>query len=195
MKNLILFVVLSLQLSTQAGLFPNKRTVEKGKLYRSAQLSAKQIKKAIKKWDIKTVVNLRGESPHKQWWVEEEQAVRESGAKYFNLKMSAGRLPHRDDLLKLIEIYESAPQPILIHCQGGADRTGEASAIWKLDFMKKSKKEALKQLTIWYRHIALRFPAKRYFIKDIYQGKEWAKQNYDPCTSNYQHYDKESNCH
>jgi protein tyrosine/serine phosphatase len=190
----LVLVLLFVQLSASATLFPNKRVVEKGKLYRSAQMSAKQMKKVIKKWKIKTVINLRGANANADWWVEEDQAVRESGALYYNIGMSAKRLPHKDDLLKLIDLYENAPKPILIHCRGGADRTGEASAIWKLDFMKLSKKKALKQLTVWYRHLAFRFPAKRYFIKDIYKGKEWAKENYDPCLADYKYYDKKSNC-
>ncbi|OIQ17819.1 MAG: hypothetical protein BM556_10345 [Bacteriovorax sp. MedPE-SWde] len=191
MRYLILLFIF--QLSVSANLFPNKRTVQKNNLYRSAQLSAKQIKRAIKKWKIKTVINLRGESPNKDWWRKEVVAVRESGAKYHNIGMSAQRLPHRKDLIKLIELYETAERPILIHCAGGADRTGEASAMWKLDQMKTSKKKALKQLTILTRHIPFRFPAKRYFIKKIYQGSDWAKENYYPCEANYKYYDK-SNC-
>ena len=92
--------------------------------------------------------------------------------------MSAGRLPHREDLLKLLDIFETAPRPILIHCHGGADRTGEASAIYKLEYMAKTKKQALRQLTLWYMHLKPRFPAKRYFIKDLYQGKDWVKSDY-----------------
>lgn len=104
--------------------------------------------------------------------------------------MKASRLPHREDVLKLIELYENAPRPILIHCQGGADRTGEAAAMYKIDFMNASKKEALKMQTIKYFHLKKRFPAKRYFNKDVYQGKEWAKENYRPCTQDYKYYDK-----
>lgn len=177
-----------LSTSAQAGLITNAYEVHEGNLYRSAQLSKRQFKRYIKKWKIKTIINLRGQS-EKKWYRKELEAAKEMGVEHFDIKMSAKRLPHREDLLRLIELYETAPRPILIHCQGGADRTGEASAMYKLDFMDASKKEAMKMQTIKYFHLKKRYPAKRYFIGEIYQGKEWAKDNYYPCDGKYQHYD------
>ncbi len=192
MRNLLALVLLFFILSpAHAAFFPNARTVHKGNLYRSAQLSKKQFKKYIKKWDIKTIINLRGESTSD--WYEDEIAIsNEMGVEHHDIKMSAKRLPHRKDILKLIELYENAPRPILIHCHGGADRTGEASAMYKIDFMGASKRKALQMQTVLYLHLRLRFPAKRYFTKEVYQGKEWAKVNYYPCDGNYKYYNTES---
>lgn len=84
---------------------------------------------------------------------------KDMGVEHFDIGMSARRLPHREDLLKLIEIYETAERPILIHCRGGADRTGEATAMYMIDFMGKSNKKAMKKAqSIRYFHLESRFP-------------------------------------
>jgi len=192
MRNLLAVVaLLFVSTNLQANLYPNAHVVHKDNLYRTAQLSKKQFKKYIKKWNIKTVINLRGESKS-DWYLDEMEAVRETGVEHYDIKMSAKRLPHRKDLIKLIDLYESAPRPILIHCQGGADRTGEASAMYKIDFMNASKKEALRMQNVLYLHLRLRYPAKRYFTKEVYQGKEWAKESYYPCEGNYKYYNTQS---
>src|SRR5438067_1051286 len=46
----------------------NFHTVEKKKLYRSAQLSPKVLKNYIKTYGIKTVINLRGVDHKAAWW-------------------------------------------------------------------------------------------------------------------------------
>lgn len=163
-------------------------------IYRSGQLRPGLLSEAITRYNLQTVINLRGHSPGKKWYDKEKRIVEEHGLNFYSIGMSAGRLPHRKDILKLIDLFENAPRPILFHCQGGADRSGEASAMYLIDFMGKSKKEALKMLRIKYGHLRWRYPAKRYFIKEIYQGKEWAKDHYRPCESNYKYYDKSRDC-
>ena len=175
--------------SVQAGVFPNIHEVEKGKLYRSGQLSLQQFKKYIQKWGIKTIINLRGESYGESWYHDELLISDYLGVEHHDISMSASRLPHRDDLIKLLDIFETAERPILVHCKGGADRTGEAVAIYMIDYMGMSKKEAqAKAQSIFTFHIESRFPAKKYFINNIYQGKDWARESYDPCKG-YKFYD------
>jgi protein tyrosine/serine phosphatase len=82
--------------------------------------------------------------------------------------MSAHRIPEKKDLNFLFNLYKNkkkAPRPILIHCRGGADRTGEAAALWVITQQKKSKKIALKQLSLKYGHIRYKAPLKRRFVK------------------------------
>ena len=170
----------------------NLHEVDSGQLYRSAQLDGDQFREVIAKHGIRTVINLRGKS-NNDWWLEEDAVMRELGINHINIGMSAKRLPHKKDLRALLEAYRNAERPILIHCQGGADRTGEASAIYQMIYMGKSKKQALRSLKAKYGHLKLRFPAKRYFIKEVWQGEDWAMNEYDPCIQNYEHYGQE-NC-
>ena len=93
--------------------------------------------------------------------------------------MSARRLPHKKDLATLLNLYENAPRPILVHCHSGADRTGEAAALWILDQQKKRRKDALKQLRLKYGHLKFKRPSKRFFIK-IWNGRKWALNQYNP---------------
>ncbi len=191
----LLFLLICVANFSMAGIIPNFHTVDKGNLYRSAQLSKKQFIRYIKKYDIKTVINLRGESS-KDWYKDEMEAMLETSTGHFDIGMSAKRLPHRKDLLKLLDLLENAPRPILIHCQGGADRTGEASALYKLVEEFKTKKEALKMLRLKYFHLRKRYPAKRYFISEVFQDPQWARDHYFPCEGKYKYYEpsKYSEC-
>jgi protein tyrosine/serine phosphatase len=86
------------------------------------------------------------------------------------------------------------PRPILIHCQGGADRTGEASAIYLIDHLGYDREEAAKKaLKLRYFHTPLYAPAKTYFI-DRYLGEDWARTVYNPCDAGWKHYDQKTHC-
>jgi hypothetical protein len=72
----------------------------------------------------------------------------------------------------------------------GVDRTGEAAAIYQMVYMGKSKKEALEMLGTQFAHFESNKPAKIYFIRDLWQDEEWARDGYEPCKQNYKFYDK-----
>ena len=80
-----------------------------------------------------------------------------------------------------------------MHCDGGADRAGEASAIYQIEYMGKSSAEALEMLTLRYRHFSWWKPAMRYFI-ERYRGEDWLLNEYDPCSDEYDYYDRAKYC-
>lgn len=162
--------------------------VDQGKLFRSAQLNGRELEEAIKTNGIKTVINLRGHNPDQAWYKDEVAATERTGAQLINISMSSDTLPSRDNLNKLLESYKNAPRPILVHCQAGADRTGEAVAIYSMIYMNKSKAQALDMLSFKYMHIAMKKPAKTYFIREVWQGADWAGAQYQPCTGEYKYY-------
>ena len=162
----------------------NFHAVEPGVLYRSSQLSASMLTSTIKKYGIKTIINLRGCNEHKAWWEAEQTIAQRHNVTFINIPMSAQRLPKKHHLLTLLEAYNTAPRPILIHCYSGSDRTGEAAALWVLEQQKKEKKFALKQLSLRYGHIPRIYPAKRFFIK-LWQGIPWLHNEYDPLDYTY----------
>lgn len=172
----------------------NFHEVERGVFYRSAQLYKGELETAFQKLGIKTVINLRGEAPGKGWYKDEIEVSEKYGVRHISIGMSASRLPHRSDLIKLLDALRDSPRPILIHCKAGADRAGEASALYMLEYMGKSKKKALKMLTPKYLHLPAFMPAKTYFIKHVYQGEEWARLNYNPCNTQYKYYDRTKYC-
>lgn len=187
-------ILVVLSIYSEAGILgDNFHEIDDGRYYRSAQLSTRSMEKYVNRHGIKTVINLRGVSS-KSWYQKEKDLLRRMNVEMIDIGMSARRLPHRDDLLKLLEAFENAERPILVHCQGGADRTGEASAIYQMLYMGKSKEEALKMLRIKYHHLSWRMPAKKYFIKNIWQGVEWIQENYYPCENDWKYYNKEKFC-
>lgn len=192
MKHILL---LSLLLLCSCYQVKNFHEIDKGKFYRSAQLTGEEFSKAIEEHGIKTIINLRGANTSADWYKEELAAAQRHNIEHISIGMSAKRLPHKQDLIRLLEVLETAERPILIHCQGGADRTGEASAIYQMLYMGKSETEALKMLTVKYFHIEKKMPAKRYFIRDLWEGVKWAQKEYNPCSGEYKYYDpNESAC-
>jgi len=163
-------------------------TVDPGDLYRSGQLDGAQLEEAIERYRIRTIINLRGENPGKAWYDEERAVAEAHGVTLVDIGMSARRLPHRDDLVRLLDAFHEAERPILVHCYGGVDRTGEACAIYSMEHLGESREEALRQLSFCFGHLPFIYPAKRYFI-GLWEGEEWARSEYDPCSGEYPYYD------
>jgi len=144
----------------------NFTTIEPNVLYRTRQLSANELDYYMKKYNIKTVVNLRGKQRKKRWWKQEQKTVLENNGLLFDIRMSAYALTPLEKLKQLADIFITAPTPILIHCKAGVDRTGEAAAFYKL--MNGSEtKVALKQLSSKFGHSKYAFPNKQKLIKEI----------------------------
>lgn len=152
--------------------------VDPGKFYRCQQLAPDVLKSYIKRFHIKTLINLRGVN-EKVWYNQEQEVTLAMGVEFHSIPMSAVVLTSREDLEKLLILYDEAPRPILVHCLGGADRTGEAAALWVFEIQKKSREEALAQLAITYGHRIYVNSAKDHLIK-IWQGRAWLSKTYNP---------------
>lgn len=170
-------------------LFDNFHTVQKNKIYRSKQLTPKKLNFYIKKYDIKNVINLRGENPGKKWWEQEKEITQKNNTNFYNISLSAARLPNKENIIYLLKLYDKLNEPILIHCRGGADRTGMACALWRLYKEKTNKKIAKKQLSLRFRHSKNKNPAMKFFIT-IWEGKEWLEKSYEH--TNYPKYNQET---
>ena len=119
------------------------------KIYRSAQLSPRRLKKVIQMTHIKTIINLRGAQPYKKWYLNELRLTKAMGVKYFNVPLSSYSLPSQKHLEKLVLLLLYAPQPILVHCLGGADRSGFASAVAMILEQNTSISKIRQQFSIW----------------------------------------------
>jgi protein tyrosine/serine phosphatase len=134
----------------------NFHPITPGEAYRSAQPDGDELEHYIKKYNIRSVVNLRGDNPGKPWYIEEMKTSAELNVVHYDVSLSSDREPGEDEVKQLMEIFKSAPRPVLIHCQAGADRSGLVAAMWKVVVDKESKTSAEKQLSIWYGHIPIR---------------------------------------
>lgn len=126
-------------------------------LYRSAQPSAAEIERYHAKYGIRTIVNLRGENEGARWYAMEADEAKRLGITLIDFRMSAGRQLTQDQAAKLIDTLKHAEKPILIHCRGGADRSGLASALYLAAIAKLGEQAAEGQISIRYGHISLPF--------------------------------------
>jgi protein tyrosine/serine phosphatase len=171
LRRFIAIILLLLNLTVVYFLYVQKQgnfhTITPGEAYRSAQLNRELLEYYIKNYNIKTVLNLRGEDLSAPWYTEEIQVAKENKLMHYDVALSSTHEPDSDKVKKLMDIFEHAPRPILLHCQGGADRAGLVSAMWKIVVDKEPKSEAEKQLTIVCGHIPLGAKASldRFFEK------------------------------
>jgi len=131
----------------------NFHSITPGEAYRSAKLDRDKLEYYVKKYNIKSIVNLIGEDPRKPWYQEELQISAAHNIKHYDITLSATQEPTDQDAQRLVEIFQTAPRPVLIHCKGGSDRSGLAAAMWKVVVDKEPKSEARKQLSILYGHL------------------------------------------
>ena len=130
----------------------NKHEVVPGRVYRSGQLAPDQLHQYVRERGIKTVVNLRGR-PFDPWYANEALATQLAGVSQEDVTTSANRLPAPGELVRLIEVFDRAEHPILIHCQQGADRTGLAAAIYLLTRPGIEYDVARQQCSARYGHV------------------------------------------
>lgn len=130
----------------------NVHEVEAGVLYRSGQLDGAALHKLVASTGIRTIVNLRGAHPGERWYDDEEAIARENGIRYVSIGISARSVPDMAKMVEIARAMQDAPGPILVHCMGGADRSGLAAAIHQLAVEGKDEGDAAAQLSIQYGH-------------------------------------------
>jgi undecaprenyl-diphosphatase len=168
-------------------------------IYRSAQLSSKRLKKTIKQYGIKSVINLRdtkaGEELDK-WNEAEKRVTYNNGVRLIHIPLNESKLPTNEKLERILEFFERKKHhPMLIHCHAGSDRTGMVAALYILE-MKHGKDgkqienpealtEALTQLRFSYGHYVMTHPAMKKFIRTWYAlrtdyTRDKALEKYNP---------------
>jgi len=168
----------------------NLHEVDPGKFFRSAQLTGPELQEVIDKHKIKTIINLQGERPGFDWYDDEERVARENDVQLISISMALDPVPRREYLIQLLDALRDSPRPILLHCRSGSDRTGEATAIYRIEYMGHSKQDALTSLAWKYWHTPITVPSKMYFMKEVYKGEAWMRENYDHCAPGLQYADR-----
>lgn len=142
----------------------NFHPIVEGEAYRSNQPNVERLTDYVKKYGIKTIVNLRGASPGKKWYEDEVATAKTLGVNYLEFGMSSSKPLSAESGEKLIALLENAPKPILIHCKSGSDRTGLASALYIAAISKGGEKSAESQLSLFYGHFG--FPLSPTYAMD-----------------------------
>src|SRR5882724_2650657 len=126
----------------------NFHVVSEGRVYRSAQMDAGSLARAIQEHGIKTVINLRGGNEASDWYRAETATARELGVQHFDFNLSASREVSNEEMEKIVASMNSAPKPILVHCKSGSDRTGLVSALYLYGLEGKPADAASGELTV-----------------------------------------------
>lgn len=130
----------------------NWGVVESGRLYRSNHPLPWQLRDAQRRLGLRTVINLRGERALCGSDRLGRAAAADLGLTHVDAPFESRGAPHKDRILRLAEIFRTVPEPVLIHCKSGADRTGLAAGLWLL-LQGRPVEAALAQLTLRHGHI------------------------------------------
>lgn len=108
----------------------NVAPVVEGEVWRAGQLSGPQLQRFIEAEGIRSVINLRGENTGSDWYDAEVAATAAAGARHIDFRMSSRQQLDRAQADALVALMREAPKPLLIHCEGGADRSSLAAALY-----------------------------------------------------------------
>ncbi len=130
----------------------NFHTVVPERCFRSAQPTASSLRCMVQAHGIRTVINLRGRNAHDAWYQDEERTTADLGVHFVNVMMSAHFKSDEKELRKLVDAIDHSPEPILLHCGQGSDRTGFAAACYVLLKTPATLAEAHGQLHLRFGH-------------------------------------------
>ena len=147
----------------------NFHKVDNG-VYRSAQMTPWRLKKIIKKYGIKTIINLRAKDNY--LYRVEEQICKEYGVEYINIALYSRSVNSINELKRLKDALLNSKKPILMHCKAGADRTGFAATLYHILNGMPPKEAVKRELRLKYLYLAF---TKAGIVKKLflsYKGDE-----------------------
>ena len=166
---------------------PNWGEVAPG-VFRSAQPTPQQLRRAVRRHGIKTILNLRAER-NCGAFVLEEEACAELGLALVNVRVRSRDVPTKELIWTLEQLFAEAEKPVLMHCKSGADRTGIAGALYLLLVEGRPVEEASTQLSLRFGHIrqaktgVLDYVFERYVrdrAREPRTFRNWVRDVYDP---------------
>lgn len=144
------------------------RVVTDGRVYRSGQMTADGFREAIRKYSLRTVLNLQSSDDDKSGKVDladpllpktpfggprrkESEVVADAGAAYVQIDCNTldrtGPNGYPEILDKVYEVFDDERNyPILIHCKAGLHRTGLVTAAYRMEYEGRTRSEALEEL-------------------------------------------------
>ncbi len=128
----------------------NFETITEGKVYKSGVIPPNELPDYIKKYHIKSIVDLRfpgtadlennPEIPA-ELTAEKEAIAKLNGVNYFN--NGSDQVPKQENLDSFFKIMDNpANYPVLIHCYHGVGRAEMYSAIYRIEYEGWDNEEA-----------------------------------------------------
>ncbi len=166
--------------------FRNKHDLGGG-MYRENQPNPKRVAVWAKE-GIKTVLNLRAESP-KGFYLLEREACEAHGLTLINFRMFSRDIHSVAKIKAAKELFEKIEYPAVMHCKSGADRTGIMGVLYRHFKLGEPIETAIRQLSFKYMHIKhgktgmLDFFFEEYLAynaKSPINFMDWVETIYDP---------------
>ena len=128
----------------------NLGTVTERQIYRAAQLTPGQLVQELDRHQIRTVLNLRGSNPDQTWFNHEVTAALEHQVTHISIPLASDQWLSHDQVNTLLEVFDHAEYPMLVHCEFGAERTGLVSALLTLLRPGSTIEDGLNQFSVSY---------------------------------------------
>jgi protein tyrosine/serine phosphatase len=155
--------------------------------FRSNQPSHRRLA-AFKREGGRTVVNLRGTAVQSYFLLESE-ACKALGLELVNVRFWARRAPPLGHIEVLLDVFDTAQRPLLMHCKSGADRASLAAAFYLIHIDGAPVAVARQQMGVRYLHLKGTKTGILDAVLDDFEAKgeaagkslrEWATNDYDP---------------
>ena len=163
--------------------------VARGRLYRSNHPLPWQLATAQRRFGLKSVLNLRGHRLDCGSDALGRARAGELGLIHADAPFESRGAPHKDRIARLAALFADLPEPVLIHCKSGADRTGLVAGIWLL-LQGRPVEAALDQLHWRFGHVSAgRTGILDAFFRDYAAFRaahgpkpflDWVRDDYDP---------------
>lgn len=119
------------------------------------------------KGGLKLIVNLTCEVSD-----EEKEFGEQNHMPIVKMCWSARKAPPKEDIEYLVGIFKNSKNyPMLIHCKAGADRSGLATALWRIEVQGVRPELAISEMK-WFGHFHPKFPEMQNTIIERYNVKK-----------------------
>jgi protein tyrosine/serine phosphatase len=136
------------------------REVTPGRVYRSGQMTAEGFVDAVRRYHIRTIINLQDEYPDPNidlgyfegGTIKESELCRQLGVTYRYLPpdLIPRRLipEHRPAAIEtfLRWMDQEETYPVLLHCRAGVHRTGVMAAVYRMEYENWTPRQAVDEL-------------------------------------------------
>ncbi|HVY87528.1 MAG TPA: tyrosine-protein phosphatase [Hyphomonadaceae bacterium] len=156
-------------------------------MYRANQPSPEQIVRYANELGLKTIINLRGQSP-KGYYLLEREACARNGIELVDFQVFSRDAPPRESVLAARDLFDRIAYPALMHCKSGADRAGVMAVLYQHYRKGLPIEQATEQLSRKYLHVREGKTGVLDFFFEVYLREgapkglsftEWVSRDYD----------------
>ena len=122
-------------------------------VYRSSQPTMTQLERDVKKYNIKTILNLKGPNLNSAYYAFEVEKCKELGIKLVDIEIYSRSIPDAQKIKKAKEIFEEIEYPMWMHCKAGSDRTGLYATLFQYFYLKMPIKDTNQLSLIPFGHL------------------------------------------